>query len=484
MNDDEKLLEEYGYIPDPLLNDTVANGRIFSGDYRGESIKRLKLTNCLFNGAQFNDAAVTGSNFYKCTFQQCEMDQGDFEYCDFIQCDISSDTPIAIAFDNSNFIGTVIHDLEFYSSTFSNAFFDEAELVNIKISNCTLEAATFQRCRFEKMDLSCMNLDFVDFRSPCFIDSILPMSQIVYTFGLLQYLMTTSDSVKIAGKGKVIDAEEYIHTVLPALLESYLHKEEEQQRKLYFPLINILLALDKFDETDRFLEKALNLSASIQDFRMMKHYCKLINLSDHYSTKQKKSIYQRICRNFHPSTMTPWQIKDYSRNIGDLKYILLMENNLPTLVFNILTDVYYSGMNKLGTIVSDIFQISDKYTSTPQKDIRIELSRNSPVMISVEFTESMENVIHMLNELIIITCCTISGNYLCAKEDSPFVDSLLQEQMAVPDDIKEKLIRYQQQQLSLILLDFHVQNWKQEYGQPYPFPFNFTNAESLISGGN
>lgn len=121
MSKCERILKKYGYPPEPLLNDTVANSRTFSGDYRGESIKRLKLTNCIFKGAIFNDAAVTGSSFYECTFEQCDMDQGDFEYCSFYKCNISSEIPIAIAFDNSNFINTTIHDLEFYSSiTFAN----------------------------------------------------------------------------------------------------------------------------------------------------------------------------------------------------------------------------------------------------------------------------------------------------------------------------------------------------------------------------
>lgn len=484
MNKNDKILEEYGYPPEPLLNDTVANGRNFSGNYQGESIKRLKLTNCNFNGANFNDAAVTGSSFYECSFQQCDMDQGDFEYCDFNQCDISSETPIAIAFDNSNFIGTVFHDLEFYSSTFSNAYFDETEFRNIKISNCTLEAATFHYCRFVGIDFTRINLDFVDFRTPYFKDSVLPMSQIVYTYGLLQYMMTTDDCVSIAGKGMTVTPKEYINKVLPALLESYLHKDEEQKRKIYFPLINILLSLDKIEEANIYLEKALNLSAAIQDFRMMKHYCKLINFSEHYSTRQKKSIYQRICSHFQPNTMTPWQLKDYSRNIGDIKYILLIENNLPTLIFNILTDVYHSGIDSLGTIVADIFHISDKYTSTSKKDIRIELSRNSPIMISIHFTESMENIFHMLNELLLLTCYTVSENYLQKKEDSPFINYMLQEQTVDNNYIKERLFQYQQKKLSLALLDFHIENWKQEYNQFGLVPINFVNPRLSMSERN
>lgn len=484
MNKYEKILRKYGYSKEPLLNDTVANGRTFSGDYRGESIKHLKLTDCVFKNAKFNDAAVTGSSFYKCSFQQCDMDQGDFEYCDFYHCDISADIPIAIAFDNSNFIGTLIHDLEFYSSTFSNAFFDETTFKDIKISNCTLEAATFQRCSFEKIDFSQINLDFVDFRFPYFDSSILPMSQIVYTYGLLQYLMTTNDYVTLIGKRKSITPKKYINDILPALLATYISEEKKQKNNIYFPLINILLSLNKVDEANIYLNKAMNLSASIMDFRMMKHYCRLINLSDKYSINQKKGIYQSICSLFNPSNMGPWQLKDYTRNIGDIRYTLLMENNYPTLVLNILTNILYSGVKRIGSVVEDIFHISKKYTNTEKKDIRIELSRNSPIIISVRFTESINNVIGMLNELIMLTCYTVSNNCILQKNDSPFINYVLPEKT---DDItltKEFLLKYKQEQLSLTLLDFYIENWKQDYNQYYKMPINFVNPNILTSKGN
>lgn len=466
-----------------LLNDTVANGRTFSGNYEGQNIKRLKLTNCIFDNANFNDAAVTGSCFHNCIFQQCKMDQGDFEFCDFYNCHIKSKMPISIAFDNSNFIETQIQDLEFYSSTFSNSFFEEAKLENVVISDCTLEAATFQHCSFINVDFSHLNLDFVDFQSPYFENAILPMSQIVYTYGLLQYLMDTDDNVYISENDKKLTPDQYVKEFLPAIMESYLTTKDAQKEKIYFPLINILLALDQIEEANGYLEKALNLSASIQDFRMMKHYCKLISRSEYYSSKKKRSIYQRICGYFHPNSMTPWQLKDYSRNIGDIKYILLIENNFPTLIFNILTDIYHSSINKLSMFIDDIFHASDKYAGSSQKDIRIELSRNSPIMISVQFTESAENVLLMLSHLIALTCYTVYQGHIQQKNSSPFKGYMIGEQ-CLDFDMKERLLQYKNNQLSLTLLSFHVENWRKEYGQQYPLPINYVNSDiSIVERG-
>lgn len=480
MGKNKNKLNKNGNSSEPLLNDLVAHGRTFSGNYQGESIKRLKLTDCIFDGAKLNDVAATGSNFCRCIFENCDMDQGDFEYCDFFKCDIKAKTRISIAFDNSNFIETKIHDLEFYSSTFSNSFFEETEFINVDINDCTLESATFQNCYFKSIDFSNLNLDFVDFRAPHFEDSNLPMSQITYTYGLLQYLMTTDDNVYIIGNDKKINSQKYIDEVLPTLLEYYLNLDEEEKVKVYFPLINILLALNNVDEANKYLEKALNLSASIQDFRMLKHYCKLINLSERYTTRHKKNVYHRICSFFRPSTMTSWQLKDYSRNIGDMKYILLIENNLPTLVFNILTDIYHTGMNQIGIIIRDIFGLSDQYDSTPQRDIRIELSRNSPIMISVQFTESIENIFYLLKDLIKLTCYTVSKDRLLLKSDSPIIEHFPEEYSTDDYEIKEKLLRYKHVQLSLTLLNFHIENWNKEYGLNYPS----ANTKTFISERN
>lgn len=309
------------------------------------------------------------------------------------------------------------------------------------------------------------------------------MSQIVYTYGLLQYLIATDDKVFIIGKDKKITPKEYINKLLPALLESYLSMDEEQKAKIYFPLINILLSIDQKEDANIYLKKALNLSASISDFLMLKHFCKLISLSEYYSTREKKSIYQRICGYFHYNVMPPWQLKDYSRNIGDIKYILLTENNFPTLVFNVITNIFHSGLSKLSTIVSDIFKTSDKYNATSKRDIRIELSRNSPIMISIQFTETIENVFLMLRELIILTCYVVHENHLQLKKGSPFANYMLGVEILEDVEINQKLLMYQENKLSLTLSDFHIENWKQEYKEHFLAPINFVNSTVSVAKG-
>ena len=180
-----------------LHDNIIANGRTFSGDYTNASLRSMKLVNCTFKGTKFNDAAVTGSKFDKCIFEDCEMDQGDFEYCDFFSCIFTSNLPICISFNNSNFIDTRINGITFTSSTFTNAFFDEVCFSGVTITNCTLEAVSFYHCQFPETTLTNINLDFSEFIDPDFQGCIFPQAQILKTYGLLQYMMSAKKNNKI-----------------------------------------------------------------------------------------------------------------------------------------------------------------------------------------------------------------------------------------------------------------------------------------------
>lgn len=477
------ILFKYGFSSNfssgkTIENDTIANGLEFSGDYHDQNIKRLKLTKCDFKKANFNDSAVTGSMFIQCTFKNCDMDQGDFEYCDFKQCTLMSNKPISIAFDNTNFVRTNLCNLKFYSSTFSNTYFDESDFYHVSIKNCTLENAIFQNCKFYDMDLSHLNLDFVDFRNPYFENCCLPMSQIVYTFGLLEYLMSTSDDVMLVGNGKRIKPTDFINVVLPALLQSYL--EVTNKSKVYFPLINILLALGQKEEADHYLGEALNFAASMQDFRMIKYYCKLMSLCDCYTLRQKKKTYRRICDYFNRHSMSSWQLKDYSRNIGDIKYILIAENNLPRLIFNFYTNIYHTDIEKIGLIARNIFNISGKYSSEITHDMYIELRHNSPIAFSVYFTESIDNVMSFLQDLLLFICCTVNDNQLQLKDNVFNMDLLAITQCEKPVQMLKYIEEYNSAGITLTLSNYHIENWKSEYAEYKNIKPEYNNHQPRI----
>lgn len=457
MQEDEtvKNNDKHQYSED-LHDNIIANNRNFAGDYRDSSLRSMNLVNCTFNGAKFNDAAVTGSKFQNCKFDDCEMDQGDFEYSDFFGCSLTSKKPICISFNNSNFIDTHMTDISFTSSTFTNAFFDDVYFSGVSINNCTLEAVSFYHCHFLDTTLTNLNFDFSEFVDPEFQNCIFPQPQILNTYGLLQYMMTTDTPIELGDhKGnKTMNSDTYINQELPRLLKEFTDLDEINIYGKVFPIINILLAYKRKDDALYYLHKAFKVAAMIEDLRMIRYYCKLISFCGLFSMAERRKLYRDICSFFHMDIMPPWKLKNYSRQIGEIQYALLKENSLPTLIFYAATNLANKYMSKVGTLMEHIFALSDKYKKSPLHDIKVEITRNSPIHLTIYFTETIENIAGLFRDLR-----SLSGASLSHKNSQ----DKLPIQHCLTDDIRHYLNIYSEQDISFQYIGCQIENWKSEY---------------------
>lgn len=439
-----------------LHDNIIANGRTFTGNYQNSSLRSMKLINCTFQGTNFSDAAVTGSKFENCIFDNCDMDQGDFEYCDFFGCTLTSNRPICISFNNSNFINTHLNNITFYSSTFTNAFFEEVCFSGVTINNCTLEAVSFYHCQFPKTTLTNLNLDFSEFIDPDFQDCIFPQAQIPKTYGLLQYMLSAKKPIKLGnhvGK-KTISSDTYINQELPSLLKELIEADQINKNGELFSIINILLAYKKKEDALLYLKRAFKEAAMIDDLRMVRYYCKLISFCELYALGERRKLYRQICSFFHMEIMPPWKLKNYSRQMGEIRYTLLMENSLPTLIFYTATNLVNECINKVGTLMEHIFTISEKYKESSLHDIRVEITKNSPIQLTIYFTETIENVRALFMDLKSLCSNPLSGAYL-SKE--------LTIQNYITDDIRHYISIYTEQNINLKCIGYQIENWRQEY---------------------
>ncbi|MBQ8116740.1 MAG: pentapeptide repeat-containing protein [Lachnospiraceae bacterium] len=439
-----------------LHDNMIASGRNFSGDYNGLSLRSMKLKNCTFNGAIFSDAAVTGSKFEECDFNGCEMDQGDFEYSEFFDCSFTSKHPISISFNNSNFINTRITDIDFVSSTFTNAFFDGVTFSGGTINNCTLEAVSFYHCQFHGTALTNLNLDFSEFVDPDFHDCVFPQAQVLNTFGLLQYMMSANVPIKLGDHaGNVImDSDIYINKKLPQILQNYSESDSINMYGKYFAIINILLAYKKKEEATYYLEKAFEEAALIEDLRMVRYYCKLISFCELYSSGERRKLYHDICNYFHMDIMAPWKLKNYSRQIGEIRYTLLNENNLPTLIYYAVTNLVGQCLDKIGTVMKHVFALADKYNGSPMHDIRVEITRNSPLQFTIYFTETIENIAAMFRDLMALS------QALEMKNESRNKISVSHK---ITNELQQYIKEYSEIGIRFRYIGSQIENWKPEY---------------------
>lgn len=451
-------MEKKDQDAEKLHDGIIAEHRYFSGNYTNASLRSMKLVECTFKGTIFNDAAVTGAKFEKCVFEDCQMDQSDFEYCDFFGCTLTSNLPICISFNNSNFINTDINGLNFTSSTFTNAFFDEVRFSGVTINNCTLEAVSFYHCQFPKTTLTNINLDFSEFIDPDFQDCIFPQAQIPRTYGLIQYMMSAEKPIELGdyAGNKTMDSVTYINQELPRLLKKFVEADKMNQYKDFFSIINILLAYKEKEEAFIYLKKAFKEAALIEDLRMIRYYCKLISFCQLYSLGERRKLYRDICSYFHMKSMSPWKLKNYSRQMGEIRYTLLMENSLPTLIFYAATNLVNECISKVGTVMEHIFTISEKHKKSPLHDMRVEITRNSPIHLTIYFTETIENVAALFKDL----------KGLCgAALPKMYSTNELSVQNHITDDIRHYIELYTEQDINLEYIGFQIENWRQDYSE-------------------
>lgn len=376
-----KKLKRYGCS---LTNDNGAfvagQNALYSGDYTAQSIKRAHLENCMLKNAIFDDAAVTGSAFFGCTFIECRMSKADFEYCNFENCEFINTPLLDESYNNSTFYNTKFFNSPFYSCTLTGTLFKKVLISDAVIEHCTLEGAIFENCKFKKMDLSHLNMEFVELNNIQMDDVILPSTQIPYILGGVEYVVKTTDNIKIsANNGKTINKKKYIDEVIPLLCEYY------QEKKAHFPLVNIYLGLGDKPQAYRHLKIGMQNSVISKDFRMLKYFCKLAARSNVFKYKELNNLYDSIQKFIPIDTLNQQELHNYSTHIGEIKTILFSRQDMPKVSFTIRTNIEPNNMDPLSQFVETLFSIKQKICN--QSDmVQLVLEQNSPFIITLNIT--------------------------------------------------------------------------------------------------
>lgn len=303
-------------------------------NFENTSLTYSKFYNCIFEGINFYNAAVTGSVFENCTFKNCNLDDADLEYCEFRKCSFNSKEINNASFNNSNFVESNISNISFRGCTFTGTYWEQSIFLKIKILFSTLEGACFSNCSFKNLDLRNLNLEYVEFISPKMNKVILPIFQIPYIFGLLSYFSITKDDVKVATDKEVYNLDTYFDSCLPIIFEDY------EKKKLFFPMSNVLIFGKKKD-----LEKAkvvlmdgIMKLAMDRDYRGIKFCCKLMASSNLFKKRELDSLYKAITNIGATFKTNSAEMKSYFRHIGEIKSILYKKNKIPRLIAKFSTN--------------------------------------------------------------------------------------------------------------------------------------------------
>lgn len=329
-----------------------AVGVTLSGDYSMGRISHNYFSDCRFEHASLQNAAGAGSIFKDSSFVNTDLSHSTFQSTTFERC----------IFETSNLQGCNMSDCYFQETIWNGCPHGAANMSSAWLNNCTfdrtkpgnLAEAVLDNVIFKNVRLTNLNIEFSTFRKLYTNNVILPFSQLPYVFGGLQYLLQTSDNVRISShinNSDSISVEEYC-SVLKDMEIFYSHQQE------YFPLSNILLAFQRWDEALAATLLGLKEAALQRDFRMCKYYCKLITMNGHFSEKTLKDLYQAICQVAPVQGLSDAQYHQYLKHIPEIRSMLIENpNQYPHATLRIETQIDETNMIQTSTLLCSLDQL-------------------------------------------------------------------------------------------------------------------------------
>lgn len=453
-----KKLKKYGYGRKDTMVVNHCNRIVNNKDYSGENLNHQISEYATIKNCIFDLASVTGSIYRHCTFENSTMKEADFEFCEFTDCSFFAKDPINCSFNNSNFINTTFYNIEFDSCTFTSAYFEDCHFKGGGIHCSTLENAVFKNCHFEDMDLSHLNMDYVELEEPHMTGVTLAMSQIPFMFGCLEYLLETTDTVKISGaKNKTISITEYKNKVIPLLVQHYTDTEQ------YFPLSNVQLALKDCDSAKESLKKGTSVSVETRDFRMLKYFCHLIVKSGSFKPDTLHMFYRNICKMSPQGEGSYTDQRNFTRHIAEIKAVLLEQNASPHLSVTMRTDITSQKAGLLSRILETFFTISKTDVGYGINQTEILVSENSPLMIELNVHGSESALVLLLSAILKIS--GVTGNM-----HQPLLS--MAESLSTTENMDKLVAKYTEQMkeipVTLILTEYYLSNFKENMFDSIP----------------
>lgn len=406
---------------------TSASGVTLSGDYTLGRISHNYFSNCSFEHASLKKAVGSGSIFRKVQFCETDLTYSTFQNSSFEQC----------TFDQCAFQGCNMSECYFQESIWQDcssgavnmtaALLDMCQFLRTKPGN--LSEAVLKDSYFEDIRLTNIQLEYSSFQRLKTKNVILPFSQLPYIFGGIQYLLETSDNVRVSSHindSDSISVDEY-SSVLKDMEIFYSYKQE------YFPLANILLAFQRYDEALAAILYGIKDAARQRDFRMCKYYCKLITSNGRFPDETLRGLYQAICQAAPVQSMSQAQYYQYLRHIPEIRSMLIENpNHFPHASLKLETDIKVTDITRIGILISTLdhfLHLNGSSLALPN----ITISHNSPVIIAISLCGTPSTIL-AIGALILSVIVGICKAY------NHIADAILKTQEIVKNqhDLKQK----------------------------------------------
>ena len=264
----EHMNNKLYFNPTPLK---VNKGVKINGDFSTKNLRQSFFHECTFDGVNYQDSGLAGSLFVNSKFYESNLTNTNFQSCDFRNCkfeNISEGLKYTrfskSIFTNSSFNKCVFNGTLMNDTVFTDCIFTNCSWVPVAIENTIFKNTILQNVKFKSMNFEFSTFDNIQ------LDNVkLPFPTIPYIYNGLNYLVSTSDNVRItsAKKKEGLTINEYIEQ-LENLCAFYKYTHN------YFPLTNILICKKLYKEAFASVINGISISIELRRFRMLRNYCK------------------------------------------------------------------------------------------------------------------------------------------------------------------------------------------------------------------
>ncbi len=340
---------------------SFSNGIHISDDLSSKNNRRAYYNNCFFDKAILRETGFVGGIFKKTKFEDCVMDNTNFQSCDFINCDFLSSSETfteSTTFDHSFFDHCNLSHMRFHGAGFTNVVMEDCYLNRCRFRSTSFENAVFKNTMFDHVRFGSLNLEYAHFENIHFDTVTLPFPSIPYIFNGLQYLVNTSDKVRITSAlstNHKMSRDEYLE-LLPKLEIYY------SGTKNYFPLANIFLARQKAEEAKSAVILGIKMALMMYNYRLIKYLCFLLCENELFSYYERSDLYSYISSNASEHQFLPAIHYSFERYDAEIRNLLLNYSLEARMCLTIRTNIETEESEKVAfflKLVEDISNISE-----------------------------------------------------------------------------------------------------------------------------
>lgn len=367
------------------------------------------------------------------------------------------------SFRQSIFVNCTFTNVSFDSCFMPEAIFEGVQFIDCKFTSVQWEEAVFRHTTFENCMFKGLNFEFCQWVESHFLDVRLPLPTIPYIINGVSYIKQTADHFSISSArhpNGIMTKEEYL-TLLPDLENFYRGTQN------YFPLANILIALEKHDEAYTAILHGIKTAIRLHSYRTIKNFCVLMNTMSNLSQSHYTQTYKILQQEIESLSMNPVEYYTVVQYLGEARRLLIEKQSGTSVEITIKTQIPASDYQCLGYLLKTLDDLTEDY----EENFRFEVRHFSPFEIFAQITSTPQNVISIIG----ITYSVFLGldklydkvqkyrlNRLTAKQQIAQTQLLeaQKKNMEVDTQLKELQLAQQQEQEKIL----HARRFLEEKG--------------------